>query len=277
MTRKGTIKGSRRIKILAKNYGICVYCNEVPAEHIEHILPRSWKIDNSDDNLVGACSDCNHIASDMIFESFEQKQAYILSELKKPRWRRRRESRPYIYILHANNEPDTRKEKPSEPRPQQTPRVVKAKLELTEFEKKTTIVSLKELLEVFDSHTGKVAAYTELAWRLSEVVHRSPPWSWRYVQSIEKGTVGISEKFWRAVSLLSGQVDGLPSTIANTELVKIYALPGTVRENSLIMAASRKCATPSCTVVFVPNVPWRTHCPVCRPTIAMPVDQKVEK
>lgn len=52
--------------------GCCAYCgrtlslevNRWNTLTIEHVTPRARKIDNSDNNLVPACSDCNNAKSD---------------------------------------------------------------------------------------------------------------------------------------------------------------------------------------------------------------------
>jgi len=75
--------------------------------------------------------------------------------------------------------------------------------------------------------------------------------------------VEASKKFTKAVDVLAVTFDGVPIPFANSSPITVYAQTGTIMEGSLVMAASRRCATPSCSVSFVPNVPWRKYCPVC--------------
>jgi hypothetical protein len=112
--------------------------------------------------------------------------------------------------------------------------------------------------------TGKVAAYQDLANRLSIVAHKESPWSWRYVQSIHHGSVEPSKKFLRAVELMMAEMDGLPVSIAETEPVTVYARPGSVHPNAIVLSESKACANPVCTIHFVPRVPWQKYCPRCR-------------
>ena len=107
--------------------------------------------------------------------------------------------------------------------------------------------------------------YTDMANRLSRIAKKNPAWGWRYVQSVASGTEDPGKKFAKAVNTLAITFDGMPVAFAKSSPVTVYAETGTVKEGALVMAASIPCATPSCSVMFVPNVPWRKHCPVCSP------------
>src|SRR5689334_15616313 len=85
--------------------------------------------------------------------------------------------------------------------------------------------NLGQLVTVFDK-SSKVETYTELAEKLSAVIHKENPWSWRYVQSVHAGSVAPSEKFTHAVEILVSDLDGFPAFIAETEPVTVYARPG---------------------------------------------------
>jgi hypothetical protein len=119
------------------------------------------------------------------------------------------------------------------------------------------------LVTIFGEVT-KVAAYTDLADRLSTLARKEPGWSWRYVQSVHAGSMEPSKKFARAVELLVAAVDGLPAFIAETEAVTVYARPGSVRANAVVIGESKTCAYPGCTIHFIPRVPWQKYCPNCR-------------
>jgi hypothetical protein len=69
---------------LVSYYGSrCFYCHKEIATTIDHVVPYSLDRDNDIDNLVPACSLCNSLASDKIFEDAEQKRQYILGERAK--------------------------------------------------------------------------------------------------------------------------------------------------------------------------------------------------
>lgn len=69
---------------LSAMYGnLCFYCRKEIATCIDHVVPYSWDGDNSINNLVLCCSLCNQIASDKMFDSVIQKQAYILKHREK--------------------------------------------------------------------------------------------------------------------------------------------------------------------------------------------------
>lgn len=132
----------------------------------------------------------------------------------------------------------------------------------------STTDTLRELLTLLDEilkHADHKDLYTDMATRLSKIAGKDPAWGWRYVQSVASGTVEPSKRFAKAVDALAVTMDGIPVQFAKSSPVTVYAETGTITEGSLVMAGSRRCATPSCTVMFVPNVPWRRHCPVCRP------------
>jgi len=65
----------------------CGYCHAFAKEfmelHIDHIKPWSAMGGNSLSNLVVACRECNLLASDKWFTSFEEKKDYILFEKQK--------------------------------------------------------------------------------------------------------------------------------------------------------------------------------------------------
>jgi hypothetical protein len=183
MTKQGLIKGNRRTEILSKNFGICVYCNEAPSEHVDHILPRSWKVNNDDNNLVGACADCNHIASDKIFDSFEKKQAYILEQLSRPKWKKRR-VKPYEF------KPLIEKLKPLQKR------VLKISRSSATTTEQEILIFRKELNKLLENpENSKVGVYTKIAKDLSRLAGLKTEWSWRYVASSLNDTVTPGKKF----------------------------------------------------------------------------------
>lgn len=64
--------------------GCCAYCGDILDYnyHIDHIKPLSVGGTNDYKNLVIACVDCNLSASNTVFETLEEKTAYILKKRK---------------------------------------------------------------------------------------------------------------------------------------------------------------------------------------------------
>lgn len=127
-----------------------------------------------------------------------------------------------------------------------------------------TVQSNLGLLAGLFAESGTVAIYTDLAARLSKIARKEKPWSWRYVQSVHVGTMEPSKKFARAVEILAASMDGLPAFVAETEAVTVYARPGSVHPNAIVIGESKQCENPTCTVRFIPRVPWQKYCPIHR-------------
>jgi hypothetical protein len=109
------IMGNNRItaywtkwKELTLRYGdMCFYCGEEAATSIDHVLPYSYAVVNSIENLRPACAMCNCIAGDKMFDSDTEKKWYILSKRNRRHDKNMRyctctECRaPYIYRMHS--------------------------------------------------------------------------------------------------------------------------------------------------------------------------------
>ena len=136
----------------------------------------------------------------------------------------------------------------------------------------STSDSLRELLTLLDEilkHVDHKDLYTDMASRLSKIARKEPAWGWRYVQSVASGTVQPSRKFAKSVDALAVTFDGVPVPFAKSSPITVYAETGAIMEGALVMGSSRRCANPTCTVMFVPNVPWRKLCPMCSPQKAV--------
>lgn len=131
-----------------------------------------------------------------------------------------------------------------------------------------THTALKALMDIFEpTQNGKVALYNHLAYQLSEIAGRSPPWTWRYVQGVLVGTLSPSPAFAQAVLALQMATQKVSSIHANLELVQVYVRPGTVQPGALVVAESRPCACPTCPISFVPVSPEQIYCPNCQTAI----------
>lgn len=76
ITRRRKVSLKVRERVLNRYNRMCVYCSEAATE-IDHIRPYSWDQNNDEDNLVASCLICNAIAANLIFDSFDEKWAYI--------------------------------------------------------------------------------------------------------------------------------------------------------------------------------------------------------
>jgi len=84
---------------------LCFYCHDEAATSIDHVLPYSYAVDNSIENLRPACALCNCLASNKMFDSVEAKTAYILDKRRNRAALRRATCTecgvPYTYRTHG--------------------------------------------------------------------------------------------------------------------------------------------------------------------------------
>lgn len=140
-----------------------------------------------------------------------------------------------------------------------------SEIEINAMSIRETLLELLTLLDTMVDYSDHKDKYSDMAARLSKIARKDPAWSWRYIQSVAAGTVEPSRKLGRAVDALAVTFDSVPVPFATSSPVTVYAETGTIANGALVMAGSKRCASPSCTVIFVPNVPWRKLCPVCNP------------
>lgn len=83
-------------KVYRRDKFTCQYCgynlqnsSKFLPLHIDHIKPWTAQGGNSDKNLVVSCQECNLLASDKWFLSFEEKKEYIIFEKQKRKFRTR--------------------------------------------------------------------------------------------------------------------------------------------------------------------------------------------
>ena len=127
---------------------------------------------------------------------------------------------------------------------------------------KNALAELEETFTPIIGIGGRVVVLEELAKRLSVIAHKTPPWSWRYIQGILTGSIVPSAKITRAILALGATMDGMPAIVAKTEAIQVFAEPGRVKSGSIILASSRMCARPACPISYVPVVPRQKYC--CR-------------
>ena len=103
----------------------------------------------------------------------------------------------------------------------------------------------------------------DLTPRLNAVAGGDVSWSWRHIYSVLKGYKGFTEKpeLTHAAQIIAVGLDGSHPWQAAREIV--VRSPNGVKPGSVVTGHSINCE--GCGVLFVPNVPWRTHCQICRP------------
>ena len=81
-SRRVGITESLRNEILEYYDYECQYCHGY-GNIVDHIIPQAYMIDNRKINLVCSCMLCNLVASDKVFDSFDDKRRYILNKRKR--------------------------------------------------------------------------------------------------------------------------------------------------------------------------------------------------
>jgi hypothetical protein len=85
----GTIPAAVRAMLFESAAYLCQYCG-YPADEIDHIVPWSYGGSDHVDNLAVCCRLCNSLATNMVFDDFNDKRQFILMRLDTPLYRRRR-------------------------------------------------------------------------------------------------------------------------------------------------------------------------------------------
>lgn len=138
--------------------------------------------------------------------------------------------------------------------------------------KKTTIdvIDGKTLLEMLLTEMGhdhqfiKPAALQDIAIRLSHMAGKDKPWTWRYLRNILNQKLEPSARLVDAIQRMGAVEDGLAVDIASANRIYVMAA-GHIHPGSLILADSRICANPECSIWFVPRTPnQKYHAASCR-------------
>ena len=69
------------LKVLRESSFMCIYCGG-DATEVDHIIPYSYSQNNDEKNLVPACSTCNGLASNKIFDSLIEKIGFVQKRRK---------------------------------------------------------------------------------------------------------------------------------------------------------------------------------------------------
>lgn len=83
----------------------CAYCHKMIATQIDHVIPYSYSRYHGIENLRPCCPWCNLLASDRVFEGFEEKYEFLRQERKSNKRRMLTCSTcllPYYSMLHQS-------------------------------------------------------------------------------------------------------------------------------------------------------------------------------
>ena len=70
----------KRLYVCRRDGERCQYCGNIGAFMADHIIPRKRGGSDKVKNLVCCCGRCNKLAGNRVFDSFEEKKTWILSE-----------------------------------------------------------------------------------------------------------------------------------------------------------------------------------------------------
>lgn len=73
-----TLTPGKKRNILERDGYVCGYCLG-EGDSVDHIVPWSYRHDDSEENLITACWLCNLIASNKMFRTFKAKREYIIN------------------------------------------------------------------------------------------------------------------------------------------------------------------------------------------------------
>ncbi len=109
---------------------------------------------------------------------------------------------------------------------------------------------------------GVAAACRHVVAELNRLNDSQRQWGWSYVHQVMRGKLRPSQRFARSVKLLHARLTGLSTEY---EAVTVIVRTGTVHPNSVVEAASRKCAYANCGRMFIPTHPSQKYChtPTC--------------
>ena len=125
---------------------------------------------------------------------------------------------------------------------------------------------LSDLLLALDHDPSliSVAELQRVADRLAALVHHEPGWGWRYLRNVLNRKIEPGKKLVDAMFRLGAVLDDTPLELAQSHTVTIQAL-GNVRPGALILADSKLCQNPACSIEFVPRHPrQKFHSARCR-------------
>lgn len=77
------VRPALRAAVLARDGHLCRYCGDY-ATDVDHVLPVTAGGRNREDNLVASCRFCNAVAFNHVFDSFDERLAYVQRRIGLP-------------------------------------------------------------------------------------------------------------------------------------------------------------------------------------------------
>ncbi len=221
------LKRSVRNAVFLKFDNRCAYC-ERPAHAIDHVVPYSVIGNHDEDNLVACCNRCNSAAKDKVFKDFDEKKTWIQG------WRAGRDFGV-------------------EPQQLEIPK--------SYIDPEIASLNLRELMKRYRMRPTK-KALTKLGARLSEIIGREEPYSYRYLHSIYRSnleTVGLP------ICLAIEKALETYSSLADYSVIEVYSRPD--QAGALVIGRVGPCANPDCGIKFLTDHPNRRFCKICHPPV----------
>jgi hypothetical protein len=109
------------------------------------------------------------------------------------------------------------------------------------------------------SAPGRLASLEELAGALSKIVHKEPPWTARYLNSIILGHKGftVTAELRQAIEVYAARLDDAHPLQALLVEITAFSINGSVQPGSIITGHSKRC---DCGLLFVPHHPRQKYC-----------------
>ena len=136
-----------------------------------------------------------------------------------------------------------------------------------EFDIKT---SMDFIFTTYPTHLGQTERFRRLGVDLAGIVGKDQPWSRSYVSTAYHGSFGEGKKagevFVQALDALVTSImdENVPAILEAARHAEVLTFPDNDISGSFVMGRQKTCASPNCSIRFVPNVPWRMYCPSCR-------------
>lgn len=132
-----------------------------------------------------------------------------------------------------------------------------------DFDYRQTLREIFDLMD-FGRVSGSVKKWTVIAERLSFYAGKSPPWGWRYAQSVAAGTGKIHQPMKDAITKLAASMDGMsPVQAMASPRSNIMAIDDDFLDGTVVEGKTKICAY--CGGKFCPVVPWAKYHQVCAP------------
>ena len=269
-----SLSPAQRMRVLRQSNLSCGYCGD-PASEVDHIIPYSYVQKHDDENLVGACSICNRIASNKVFDGFIEKQSYILEERKKERWieainiyqslcqavglplppiiqvEEKSESKPEKKSkIHQNLDGSSRRRKP------ELPRTLESKVKKEPIRQDST---RKIDLQGLSSPVASILDYSNVqSYQLLFLAKYQEEGTWRNVAK----QYGLYPNMTRLIAYGHQPGNKIRKKLGLPPRSEVESMSGNIPEGSLALGA---IVCIKCEQSFISNHPRRRKCFICSP------------